>query len=287
MYVLLFLLLAVAAYAQSRVIAPFPNPSGRWTCTDSTARKDLYGGRYYANGVSISSFSPVRDTTTLDLCYQKCIAEPKCASFTWYKGPCNLFLTAGTRCNRFEGGSSSAQPYGVFTGISLDGHRTCGDSVCRADLYAGKWVNCAAPAGKPALVPYTTVANEAACATEALKYEGCTYFTFYPGGICNLFVPGTADGICVEGYSQGTGSWFRYGNAIDNNVVKLDAEETKTLDATQDKSEDPHVSVITGLSVGLGVAAFLVLALSGVVIALLVKWGKRTTSEEENSVQLM
>jgi len=271
------LILAVVVSAQTRIFAPFPT-TGRTTCNDATPRKDEWAGQYVNGPKNGQTFTPVHSCPTVNDCFNLCNAEPDCAAFTYYSGPCNLFLTHATVCTKMEGGGTGSWN-GVFTAISVNGYRTCSDSTCRKDLYAGQWVNCAGTA-----FTSSTVANEQGCGTVCLQTPGCTYFTYYPGGICNLFVP--TGGICQEGPSGAQGSWYRYGSS--STVNTLDAEDT-TLDATQEaqKKDDPHVSIITGLSVGLGVAAFLVLALSGVVIALLVKWGKRTASDEENSVQLM
>jgi len=277
MFVLLFLILAVVVSAQTRLFAPFPT-SGRTTCIDATPRKDLWAGQYVNGPKNGQTFTPVRSVPTVTDCFNQCAGEPDCASFTYYSGPCNLFLTHTSYCTNMQGGARGSWN-GVFTALSVNGFLTCSDSTCRKDLYAGQWVNCAGTAFGQIIVP-----DQNGCATQCLATAGCTYFTYYGNGICNLFVP--PGGICTQGPSGAQGSWFRYGSSTTVNT--LEGEDTSLdVGSTIPARTNSPIALVTGLSVGLGVAGFLVLALSGVVIALLVKWGKRSASEEENSVQLM
>jgi hypothetical protein len=179
-----------------------------------------------------------------------------------------------------EGGGTGSWN-GVFTAISINGYRTCSDSTCRKDLSAGQWFNCVGTAFSA-----KTVANEQGCATECLATPGCRYFTYYSGGACNLFVP--PSGVCTEGApSQSQGSWYRFGSS--SSVSALESQDTTTLDSTNvgEKENESHQSLITGLSAGLGVAGLLVLVLFGLVIALLVKSGKKSPNDEDKSVQLL
>jgi len=274
MFVLLFLILAVVVSAQTRLFAAFPT-SGRTTCNDQTPRKDEWAGRYVNGPLNGVTFPANHNVPTVTDCFNLCAGETDCAAFTYYSGPCNLFLTHASYCTKMEGGGTGTWN-GVFTALSVNGYLTCADSTCRKDLWAGQWVNCAGTA-----FGQTQVADEKGCASQCLATAGCTYFTFYPGGACNLFVP--PGGICTQGPSGAQGSWYRYGSSTTVNT--LEGADT-SLSRPRSPIAD-HDSLITGLAVGLGVAGFLVLALSGVVITLLVKWGKRSASEEENSVQLM
>jgi len=248
------------------------------TCSDTTYRKDLYAGKYVKNGSPVGYFPAVRNVAGIDGCFAYCRDEPGCSAFTSYSGiVCNLFITDSTRCGTFLGGGSGYFN-GLFSQIGTDlGYRTCSDSTCRKDLTSGSWYNCA---GTP--FPGYQVANDQACVTECLKEPGCNYATFYPGGACNLFI--TNGATCVEGYSQAPGNWYRYGSS--SAVSPLTEEDANSLETTEEKQNDPHEGMIVGLSVGLGVAAFLVLALSVVVVVLLFKWGK-SSSAEEKSVQLL
>jgi len=277
MFVLLFLILAVVVSAQTRIFAPFPT-SGRTTCNDATPRKDLWAGEYFNGPKNGQTFTPDHSVNTVTDCFNRCAAETDCASFTYYSGPCNLFLTHTSYCTNMEGGGTGTWN-GVFTALSVNGYYTCSDSTCRKDLYGGQWYNCAGSA-----FGSTTVEDENACATQCLATSGCTYFTYYSGGICNLFFP--PSGICTQGPSEAQGSWFRYGSSISINTLE-GGDLIQAISAPIQRTGDSHVSIITGLAIGLGVAGFLVLALSGAVITLLVKFGKRSVSEEENSVQLM
>jgi hypothetical protein len=275
MYVLLFFILAVICSTQ-RLYAPFPSSTGKLTCNDQTCRKDLYAGKY-VNCVGTPSKESV---ASKQICFDRCNAEPNCAAFTYYAGgPCNLFITTSSKCPTKEGGAAGSFN-GVFTPISINAQRTCNDQTCRKDLFAGQWVNCNNGATF-ASVP--NVGTETDCATQCLKETGCYYFTYYPGGICNLFV--TNGATCTEGYSGAVGSWYRFGSS--SNVSPMEGEETVLHETSVEEKEenDPHESVITGLAAGLGVAGFLVLALSGIIVFLLGKWGKIAASEK--SVQLL
>jgi hypothetical protein len=299
MYALLFLIIFTAVSAQTRKNARFPGTQpGKTTCSDQTARKDLWAGRYVNGPKNGQTFPPQKDVYSEAECFNRCNAEPDCAEFTWYSGPCNLFLSGTTMCNQMQGGGTGYFN-GMFTAISENGYRTCSDSTCRKDLSAGRWYNCndGSAFGAP-----TTVPDVQTCASNCLATPGCRYFTFYFGGACNLFV--TNGGVCAEGSSQSAGSWYRFGSS--NAVSPLEEESSTVLESewntvlesewntvlesewnTAFSGKDEHHNVIAGLSVGLGVAGFLVLALSGVVIALLVKWGKLNKASDDNVAQLL
>jgi len=281
----LFILLIsiVTVFSQTKLYAPFPT-NGRTTCNDQTPRKDLYAGRYVNGPLGGQTFPRNTKVANVDECFSLCSAEPDCSAFTFYSGPCNLFLKRSTACTPMTGGGTGTFN-GVFSAISENGYRTCNDATCRKDFYAGTYQNCP---GK-GYFGQQVIPNLKSCATQCLAEPGCTYFTFYSFGACNLFIP--TGGVCTEGPSGAAGSWYRYGssssvNALEEENHEENHEDSSTVLEGNKETNDPQ-SLIAGLSAGLGVAGFLVLVLFGVVVALLVKWGKKSDSEKENSVELL
>jgi len=282
-FIFLILILSLVYADDTRIYAPFQN-SGKSTCDSSTPRKDLWEGQYYDYLPKHlhPSFTAVHTVNSKDACYQQCLLESDCNAFAYYPTegtsgghPCTLYLGATLMCN-IVSDLNSPNLNGVFTAIALNGYTTCSSNTCKKDLSAGKWVNC--NDGEKFTAKAVTTDQE--CGRLCLAETGCRYFAFYPSGACDLFI--TKGGTCVKGTSKSLGDFYRFGSK----GVVSPLEEEDGNQAVRLSSSSTSSSLVTGLSIGLGVAGFFVLALS-VVIALLIKWGKQSKLSDDNSAQLL
>jgi len=84
----------------------------------------------------------------------------------------------------------SAPPIGPnvqsYSVISSGTTQTCADPTCRKDLYAGTYVYCSITTS---FTPIQNIATPQECANQCSAEPGCTYFTVYNNGACNLFIP--------------------------------------------------------------------------------------------------
>jgi len=237
------------------------------TCSDSTCRKDLYGGQY-VNCPGKGSFTAIQNVGSDAACYALCVNETGCGLFTYYNfgvgsGACNLFITSS--CTTEQGQNTNGNFYQMFTNIYIDNYYTCSDSVCRKDLYAGEYVNCP---GGGSFSPNYYVNSDSACAELCVLEPGCNFFTDYNFGsgygACNLFITST----CSVGSSGAAGDLYYRG--VGKSAPFISNDETVKGGSVNDIGGNPNNSAIIGLSAGLGVAALVIVALL-IAIVVLVK----------------